>query len=81
MVFTALAIDMLGERAAVMMERPLKELKIITAHIGNGASVAAVKNRRSVDTSIGFTPLEGLVMGTRSGDVIDIVPFLQEQED
>jgi acetate kinase len=64
-----------------MMERPLKELKIITAHIGNGASVAAVKNGRSVDTSMGFTPLEGLVMGTRSGDIDPaIVPFLQEQE-
>ncbi|HPB64808.1 MAG TPA: acetate kinase, partial [Mesotoga sp.] len=66
---------------ASILGKPIKELKIITAHIGNGASVAAVKYGRSVDTSMGFTPLEGLVMGTRSGDVDPaIVPFLQEQE-
>jgi len=52
-----------------MMRRPLKELKIITCHLGNGASVAAVKGGVSVDTSMGFTPLEGLLMGTRSGDL------------
>jgi acetate kinase len=70
-----------AERTASMLGKPLKSLKIITAHIGNGASVAAVKNGRSVDTSMGFTPLEGLVMGTRSGDIDPaIVPFLQEQE-
>jgi len=62
-----------AERAAVMMERPLKELKIITAHIGNGASVAAVKNGRSVDTSMGFTPLEGLVMGRDPATLIRLL--------
>ncbi len=50
-------------------DRDLKELKVITAHIGNGASMCAIKNGVSVDTSMGFTPLEGLVMGTRSGDI------------
>ncbi len=68
-------------RTAQLMGRPVKELKIITTHIGNGASIAAVKYGLSVDTSMGFTPLEGLVMGTRSGDLDPaIVLFLQEQE-
>jgi len=56
-------------RAAKMMGQPLEELRIITAHLGNGASVSAVQNGRSVDTSMGFTPLEGLLMGTRCGDM------------
>jgi len=68
-------------RTAVILEKPIEELKIITVHVGNGASIAAVKYGKSVDTSMGFTPLEGLVMGTRSGDIDPaIVPFLQEQE-
>jgi len=55
--------------AAVHMRRPLGELKIITCHLGNGASVCAIDHGRSVDTSMGMTPLEGLIMGTRVGDV------------
>lgn len=63
--------------AANMLNRPYEELKIITCHLGNGSSVAAVKNGKSVDTSMGFTPLEGLIMGTRSGDLDPaIVQFL-----
>ena len=58
-----------SEIAAQEMGRPLSELKIITAHLGNGCSMAAVKNGISVDTTMGFTPLEGLLMGTRSGDI------------
>ncbi len=58
-----------SDRAAVMLNRPLSELKVITAHLGNGASMAAVDGGISVDTSMGFTPLEGLLMGTRSGDM------------
>ncbi|MEW6051436.1 MAG: acetate kinase [Candidatus Zixiibacteriota bacterium] len=58
-----------SERAAKMLGRPLSELKIITCHLGNGASMAAVDRGVSVDTSMGFTPLEGLLMGTRSGDI------------
>jgi acetate kinase len=58
-----------SRRAARMMRRPIEELKIITVHLGNGASMAAVKGGISVDTSMGFTPLEGLLMGTRSGDL------------
>jgi acetate kinase len=52
-----------------MLGRPLEDLNLITAHLGNGSSVCAVAGGRSVDTSMGLTPLEGLVMGTRSGDV------------
>lgn len=55
--------------AADLLGKPYKDLKIITCHLGNGASVTAVKNGKSVDTSMGYTPLEGLVMGTRSGDL------------
>lgn len=55
--------------AAELMGKPIENLKIITCHLGNGASVTAVKNGESIDTSMGYTPLEGLVMGTRSGDV------------
>jgi acetate kinase len=57
------------DRAAEMLGKPLNKLKLITAHLGNGASIAAVNGGISVDTSMGFTPLEGLLMGTRSGDL------------
>lgn len=58
-----------SQRAASVLNKPYNDLKIVTAHLGNGASVAAVRQGRSVDTSMGFTPLEGLLMGTRSGDM------------
>src|SRR5690554_6994142 len=58
-----------SQRAAELMGRPIEELKIISCHLGNGASIAAVQNGKSIDTSMGFTPLEGLMMGTRSGDI------------
>ncbi|MFN2363842.1 MAG: acetate/propionate family kinase [Halarsenatibacteraceae bacterium] len=70
-----------AKRAAKMMDKDYSDSKIITCHLGNGASVAAVKNGKSIDTSMGLTPLEGLVMGTRCGDIDPaIVPFLQEKE-
>jgi acetate kinase len=56
-------------RAAALLGRPREELRLVSCHLGNGASVAAVQGGRSVDTSMGFTPLEGLVMGTRCGDL------------
>ena len=56
-------------RAAAMLGRPIEELKIITCHLGNGSSVSAVDGGKSVDTSMGFTPLAGVPMGTRSGDL------------
>lgn len=58
-----------SDRAAELMGAPKDKLRIITCHLGNGASAAAIKYGKSVDTSMGFTPLEGLVMGTRSGDL------------
>ncbi len=58
-----------SQRAAVRLGKHIEDLKIITAHLGNGASMAAIKNGRSIDTSMGFTPLEGLLMGTRTGDM------------
>lgn len=58
-----------ARRAARLLGRPLESLDLVTLHLGNGASAAAIHHGRSVDTSMGMTPLEGLVMGTRSGDV------------
>ncbi|MDQ4138856.1 MAG: acetate kinase, partial [Actinomycetota bacterium] len=58
-----------SERAADMLGRPLEELRIIVLHLGNGASAAAVRGGVSIDTSMGMTPAQGLVMGTRSGDI------------
>lgn len=58
-----------SKRAAEIVGRPYEELKTIVCHLGNGASICAVKNGKSIDTSMGLTPLEGLIMGTRSGDI------------
>ena len=64
------------------MGRPLEELKLITCHIGNGASITAVKGGQSIDTSMGFTPLGGVMMGTRTGDIDPaIIPYLMEHTD
>jgi acetate kinase len=69
-----------SQQAAVMLGKPLSELKLITCHLGNGSSVAAVKYGKCMDTSMGFTPLEGLVMGTRSGAIDPaIIPFLMKK--
>ena len=68
-------------KAAEMLGRPASELKIITCHLGNGSSIAAVDGGKCVDTSMGLTPLEGLPMGTRSGDIDPaILGFLSEHE-
>ena len=70
-----------SQRAAAMLGKDIADLKIITCHLGNGASVAAIDGGKSVDTSMGFTPLEGLIMGTRCGDIdAAILPFLMEKE-
>lgn len=58
-----------SQKAALMLGKPIEELKIITAHLGNGSSMAAINGGKSVDTTMGFTPLEGLIMGTRCGDM------------
>ncbi|NMC28105.1 MAG: acetate kinase [Syntrophomonadaceae bacterium] len=69
-----------SHRAADMLGKPYADCKIVTLHLGNGASMAAIKDGRVIDTSMGFTPLEGLVMGTRSGDIDPaIVFFLMEK--
>jgi acetate kinase len=71
-----------SERAAALLGKPIEKLKIITCHLGNGASICAVEYGKSVDTSMGFTPLEGLAMGTRSGSLDPaIIPFLMGKED
>lgn len=68
--------------AAEFLERPIEDLKIITCHVGNGGSLTAIQNGVSVDTSMGMTPLEGLMMGTRSGDLDPaIVPYVMNKED
>jgi acetate kinase len=70
-----------SKRTAEILERPYEETKTIVCHLGNGASICAVKNGKSVDTSMGLTPLEGLVMGTRSGDIDPaILEFLAKKE-
>lgn len=73
--------DFVSGRAAEILGKDRADLKIIVCHLGNGASVSAVQNGRSVDTSMGLTPLEGLIMGTRSGDMDPaIVTFLAQKE-
>ena len=73
--------DFVSKRAAEILGKDRKDLKIIVCHLGNGASISAVKYGESVDTSMGLTPLEGLIMGTRSGDIDPaIVTFLAEKE-
>lgn len=71
-----------SKTAAEFLQRPIEDLKIITCHIGNGASLTAVKDGISVDTSMGMTPLEGLIMGTRSGDLDPaIAPYVMNKEE
>ena len=61
--------EYVSQRVAVLMKKDFAKLKIVTCHLGNGSSMTAVKNGQSVDTTMGFTPLEGLLMGTRTGDM------------
>ena len=62
------------------MGRPLEELRLISCHIGNGASITAIQDGKSIDTSMGFTPLAGVTMGTRSGDVDPaLIPYIVEK--
>lgn len=70
-----------ASKAAEILGRVVEKLKLITCHLGNGASITAVEHGKSVETSMGFTPLEGLVMGTRCGDIDPaLVPFIMEHE-
>ncbi|HZK34188.1 MAG TPA: acetate kinase, partial [Bacillota bacterium] len=68
-------------KAAELLNKPVEDLKIVTCHLGNGSSIAAVKHGKSIDTSMGFTPLDGLPMGTRSGSIDPaIVSYLMDKE-
>lgn len=69
-----------GERAAAVLGKPFRDCNLITLHLGNGASATAIRSGKSVDTSMGMTPLEGLVMGTRSGDIDPGVVFYLSRE-
>ena len=70
-----------AQKAADILEKPLEELKIITCHLGNGSSITAVKNGISIDTSLGFGTVTGIIMGTRCGDLDPaIIPFLMDKE-
>jgi len=70
-----------SEQACRFLNLPYEEQKIITCHIGNGASIAAIKNGKSVDTSMGMTPVEGLLMGTRCGDIdAGVITYIMEKE-
>jgi acetate kinase len=69
-----------SQRAASLLGRPIEQLRIITCHLGNGASIAAVEGGKSIDTSMGFTPLAGVAMGTRSGNIDPaLIPFIMEK--
>jgi len=70
-----------AQRVAEILNKPIEELKIITCHLGNGSSITAVKNGISIDTSLGFGTVAGIIMGTRCGDVDPaVIPFLMDKE-
>ncbi|PAF36260.1 acetate kinase [Terribacillus saccharophilus] len=69
-----------SQRAAELMDRPVEQLRLISCHLGNGASIAAIEGGKSVDTSMGFTPLAGVTMGTRSGNIDPaLIPFIMRK--
>jgi len=73
--------EYVAREASRILGKPLKNLKLITCHLGNGCSIAAIDRGKSVDTSMGFTPLEGLIMGTRCGDVDPaVVPYIMRKK-
>lgn len=67
--FHGISHEFVAKEAAKKIKKPFKKLKIITCHLGGGSSIAAIKNGRAVDTSMGFTPMEGIIMMTRPGDI------------
>lgn len=69
-----------SQRAAELLGRPIEQLRLISCHLGNGASIAAIEGGKSIDTSMGFTPLAGVTMGTRSGNIDPaLLPFIMEK--
>lgn len=70
-----------SQRAAEMLGRPVEHLRLISCHLGNGASIAAIEGGKSIDTSMGFTPLAGVTMGTRSGNIDPaLIPYIMEKK-
>lgn len=79
--FHGLSYSYVSRRVGEIFNTDWKQLKLITCHLGNGASVAAVKNGETIDTTMGFTPLQGLIMGTRCGDIDPaIIPYIMKRE-
>lgn len=74
--FHGISHKYVSRKAASILNRPLEELRIITCHLGNGCSITAIKGGKSIDTSMGMTPLEGLIMGTRCGDLDPAIVFI-----
>ena len=69
-----------SQRAAELLGRPIEQLRLISCHLGNGASIAAIEGGKSIDTSMGFTPLAGVTMGTRSGNIDPaLIPYIMEK--
>lgn len=69
-----------SKRAAAMIGRPIEQLRLLSCHLGNGASITAIKGGKSIDTSMGFTPLAGVTMGTRSGNIDPaLIPYIMEK--
>ena len=73
--FHGISHQFVAQQAAAYIQKPLDKLRLITLHLGNGASIAAIRNGQCIDTSMGMTPLEGLVMGTRCGDIDPSIPI------
>ncbi|MCM8800389.1 MAG: acetate kinase [Candidatus Omnitrophica bacterium] len=79
--FHGISHEYVANEASRLLKEPLRKLRIITCHLGNGCSITAVHKGKSIDTSMGFTPLEGLVMGTRCGDIDPaLVSYLMDKE-
>ncbi|KMJ55239.1 acetate kinase, partial [Bacillus sp. LL01] len=69
-----------SERAAELLDRPIEQLRLLSCHLGNGASIAAIEGGKSIDTSMGFTPLAGVTMGTRSGNIDPaLIPYIMDK--
>lgn len=78
--FHGISHKYVSQRAAELLEIPLNQLRLISCHLGNGASITAIQNGQSIDTSMGFTPLAGITMGTRSGNIDPaLIPYIMEK--
>lgn len=78
--FHGISHQYVSNKAADYLQKPLNKLNLICLHLGNGASITAIKQGKSIDTSMGFTPLEGLIMGTRCGDLDPSIPLYMQQK-